>query len=101
MTLSQLTKFWIVLVITLGADCLENTSSINYIVSRSFCTDCLENIASQLVHWGVLGTCCIATGLHATILKFIIENYDVMTWTGLIWLGIGISDAGLFLLTRK
>jgi hypothetical protein len=70
----------LVLTITPSMDCTENTSpnSSSIVVSCCCCTDRVENIALWLVHWCLLGICCLATGIvyshyiaasqHATIL---------------------------------
>jgi hypothetical protein len=43
-------------------DLIENTASnISVVASRGCRTDRVENISSQLVHWCVLGICCLAT----------------------------------------
>jgi hypothetical protein len=45
----------------LGTVRIENTASNSSIVSSRSCrTDRVENISSQLVHWCVLGICCLA-----------------------------------------
>jgi hypothetical protein len=47
----------------LDTDRIENTASngSSTVESRSYRTDLVENTASQLVHWYVLGICCLAT----------------------------------------
>jgi hypothetical protein len=63
---------------------MENTfsNSSSIVALRSCFTDSVDHTASQLVHWCVLGKCCLATkviyshylatGLHATIHTIII-----------------------------
>jgi hypothetical protein len=62
-------------------DRTENTSpnSSSIVASRSCRTDHVENTVSQLVHWCVLGTCCLATGLHATVFLSSTEYETVST----------------------
>jgi hypothetical protein len=46
-------------------DRVENTASNNssIVASRNCRTDHVENTASQLAHWCVLGICCLPTGV--------------------------------------
>jgi hypothetical protein len=51
----------------LGTDCIENTSpnSSSIVATRSFRTDSVADIASQLPHCCLLVFCCVATGVFA------------------------------------
>jgi hypothetical protein len=50
---------------SLGTDRKENASQRFFAASRSYSTDSVENIASQLLHCCLLRNCCLAAGVSA------------------------------------
>jgi hypothetical protein len=69
--LSQRTKLLDIYCLQhLGTDRIVNTvsNSSSIVVSRSCCTDRLENTASQLVLWCVLGFCYLSTSVVCRVI---------------------------------